>query len=436
MQIDFSHHFASTGGIPFPHRQATMPWRQQTPLPASERQSSWQELLSHPLSSNKRLLYLHVPFCATRCTFCGFYQNPLDNTELEKYCQTVVQELATESRSPLHQTTPIQAIYLGGGTPTALSASQLSALIYAIRSNLPLTKDCEITVEGRILDFDDERIDACLEAGVNRFSLGIQTFDTRLRQRLGRRTDQQSMIDFISHLARYSKATIVGDLMFGLPGQTLASWEADLSIVRQLPMDGIDLYALNLFPSTPLAKGVEKGRQFLPTPEWCRNAYQISSDTLSANHWHQLSNSHWARTRKERNMYNLLIKSGADYLALGCSAGGSLDGTSYMNHRDLSSYYKQVHCGEKPLAMMTHRSTDYHWRMAIQGGLDTGRCDLAKILPAPAILAPLLVQWQSCGLLSDRTENSFTLSTEGRFWASNMLNSLQQLIPVILQAAA
>lgn len=436
MPFDFSSHYAHPGNMPFSQRRATMPWRQQAPLSASERHSAWQDLLAHPLPNNPRLLYLHIPFCATHCTFCGFYQNPLNDDTLEKYCQALLQELEMEAHSPLHQSAPIQAIYLGGGTPSALSASQLSMIIHAIRRALPLARDCEITVEGRILDFDDRRLEACLEAGVNRFSLGIQTFDTRLRQRLGRRTGRQAMIDFICHLAERSQATLVGDLMFGLPGQTLESWQDDLAVIRQLPLDGIDLYALNLFPSTPLAKGVAAGKQQLPTPEWCRNAYTLACDTLAADNWRQLSNSHWARTRKERNRYNLLIKSGADYLALGCSAGGSLDGAAFMNLRSLPDYFDKVLCGEKPLAMMTRRSADYHWRMAIQGGLDTGYCDLSAILPDPTQLMPLLTQWQTCGLLSCQSEGTFTLTTEGRFWASNMLDALQQIIPVIRQASA
>ena len=138
---------------------------------------------------------------------------------------------------------------------------------------MPLAPDCEITVEGRILNFDDERIDACLEAGTNRFSIGIQTFDTRVRQRMGRRASRKEAIQFLRKLGERDRAAVVCDLMFGLPEQTPESWREDLQIVRDLPLDGVDLYALNLLPSTPLGKAVENKRVSLPDVTQRRDFY-------------------------------------------------------------------------------------------------------------------------------------------------------------------
>ncbi|AJJ83196.1 heme anaerobic degradation radical SAM methyltransferase ChuW/HutW [Yersinia pestis] len=426
-------YYAQPGPLPFPKRWATMPWRDSRPLPAESLQDSWQSLLQKALPRNKRLLYLHIPFCATHCTFCGFYQNPLQSGSTERYTDYLLRELSMEADSPLLQGGPIHAIYFGGGTPSALSAQQLHSIISQLRKSLPLAPDCEITVEGRIFNFDDERIDACLEAGANRFSIGVQTFNTRIRQRMGRKADRDQAIRFLTDLATRDRAAVVCDLMFGLPHQTPEIWQEDLAIVRQLPLDGVDLYALNLLPTTPLAKSVENNRVELPTLAQQCDFYCSGADSLAQAGWHQLSNSHWARTTRERNLYNLLIKQGADCLALGSGAGGSLQGHAYMQHRSLDNYYRLIDSGQKPLMMMTQASGEHPWRAKLQSGIEVGRLDLSELIADPYPLMPLISQWYQSNLLKD---NSFCLrlTDSGRFWASNIMQALQNIIPSLITA--
>lgn len=431
MKLDVIPYHARPGPLPFPKRWATMPWRDSQPLPTEALHDRWQSLLQTASPRNKRLLYLHIPFCATRCTFCGFYQNPLQPASTARYTDYLLRELAMEAASPLLQGTPIHAIYFGGGTPSALSAQQLHRIISQLRNSLPLAPDCEITVEGRIFNFDDERIDACLEAGANRFSVGVQTFNTRIRQRMGRKADRDRAIRFLTNLAERDRAAVVCDLMFGLPDQTCESWQEDLAIVRQLPLDGVDLYALNLLPTTPLAKSVENHRVELPTLAQQCDFYCRGANQLAQAGWHQLSNSHWARTTRERNLYNLLIKQGADCLALGSGAGGSLQGHAYMQHRDLESYYRCIDSGKKPLMMMTQASGEHPWRAKLQNGIEIGRLDLRELLADPQPLIPLVTQWHQSHLLKD-SSFCLRLTDSGRFWASNMMQALQQLIPPLI----
>jgi len=429
MSLDLTRFYAAEQGLPFPDRWAVMPWRPQQPVAPQNVPALWQALCQRTLPANKRLVYLHIPFCATHCTFCGFYQNKLVADATEQYCDYLIREIEQEAGSPLHQSAPVHAVYFGGGTPTALSAKQLYRIISTLRRLLPLAPDCEITVEGRILNFDDERIDACLEAGANRFSIGIQTFDTRIRQRMGRRANRDEAISFLRKLGERDRAAVVCDLMFGLPEQTLESWHEDLQIVRDLPLDGVDLYALNLLPSTPLGKAVENNRVTLPDVGMRRDFYLAGEAFLHDDGWHQISNSHWARTTRERNLYNLLIKKGADCLAFGSGAGGNLGGQSYMTARSLEAYYQQLDTGHKPIMMMTAgASAEQRWRLDLQGGIEAGRYDLSRIVEDPLPMAPLLQQWQHCGLMHSEGPR-FHLTPAGRFWASNMLQALQILVP-------
>lgn len=431
MNIDLMPYHARQGPLPFPKRWATMPWRDSRPLPAESLEDNWQALLQKALPPNKRLLYLHIPFCATHCTFCGFYQNPLQTDSTARYTDYLLRELSMEASSPLLQGGPIHAIYFGGGTPSALSAQQLHSIISQLRKSLPLAPDCEITVEGRIFNFDDERIDACLEAGANRFSVGVQTFNTRIRQRMGRKASRDEAIHFLTNLASRDRAAVVCDLMFGLPHQTPETWQEDLAIVRRLPLDGVDLYALNLLPTTPLAKSVENNRIELPTLAQQCDFYCSGAESLAQAGWHQLSNSHWARTTRERNLYNLLIKQGADCLALGSGAGGSLQGHAYMQHRSLDNYYRLIDSGQKPLMMMTQASGEHPWRAKLQSGIEVGRLDLSELITDPYPLMPLIAQWHQSHLLKD---DSFCLrlTDSGRFWASNIMQALQNIIPSLI----
>ncbi len=424
---DFSPWFAQPGALAFEHRRAAMPFRNSLPLSQEAIQPAWHNLCEQVLAPNKRLVYLHIPFCATQCKFCGFYQNKFQADEAARYASYLYQEIELEAASPLHQSAPIHAVYFGGGTPTALAANDLYTLIRRLKASLPLAPDCEITIEGRILNFDDERIDACLDAGANRFSIGIQTFDSRVRKRMARTANQEQAIAFLKNLCRRDRAAVVCDLIFGLPGQTAESWQKDLEIVKEIGLDGVDLYALNLLPQTPLAKAMENERVTLPDVVQRRDFYLQGAECLEAFGWRQLSNSHWASTTRERNLYNLLIKQGADCLALGAGAGGNLDGQAWMNKRSLEDYYAALEKNEKPIAMMT-AATHTPWRHQLQGGIERGRLDLHELTPYAAQLQPLIDQWHESGLLRDRSL-CLRLTNGGRFWANNLLQALGEILP-------
>jgi len=426
--LDLTPHFAQEGGQPFKDRHATMPWRGAMPVAKEALQSSWQALLNQTTPASKRLLYLHIPFCATHCTFCGFYQNRFEDDRCALYTDALLREIAMEADSPLHQSAPIHAVYFGGGTPSALSARDLGRIITALREQLPLAPDCEITIEGRVLNFDDNSIDACLDAGANRFSIGIQSFNSKIRKKMARTSDGPTARAFMEGLVKRDRAAVVCDLLFGLPGQSAAMWAEDLAIARDIGLDGVDLYALNLLPQTPLGKAVAAGRVTIPSPAERRDLYLQGYEFMDQAGWRCISNSHWARTTRERNLYNLLIKQGADCLALGSGAGGSVNGWSWMVERNLNAWHEAIAAGKKPLMMMMRTPEQgFQWRHALQAGVETARIPLTELTPLAAELAPLLAQWHKAGLTKDASD-CIRLTREGRFWASNILQSLQELI--------
>lgn len=425
--LDLSRFYAASTGLPFQDRWAVMPFRASLPLAAEKIEKQWTLLQQSPISGNKRLIYIHIPFCETHCQFCGFYQNLLRKFDTDKYITTLLAEIALEMNNPVMQSAPIHAVYFGGGTPSALPAGQLARVISLLRQSLPLAPDCEITIEGRISDFDEARTESYIAAGANRFSIGVQTFDTDIRQKLGRLSSREQIVETFERIGRLDCVALVCDLMFGLPGQTVQSWQTDLELAAALPLDGLDLYALNLLPTTPLARRVDKGQLELPAVAAKCEFYLQGEAFLRQQGWMQLSNSHWAKTTRERNLYNLLIKQGADFFAFGSGAGGRLNGHSFMLHRDLAEYYAQMQSGKKPLMMLTDKSLLGSWLHQLQAGIEVGRVNLPALTSQAELLEPLLMQWQQAGLLIN--ERGYArLTPSGRFWSSNLLQALQQLL--------
>lgn len=438
---DLTRHFARLGGDPvrtaFQGRRPVMPWLDKAPVPAGEVPALWDGLLAAEAPPRKRLVYIHVPFCATHCLFCGFYRYPSRAADSAAYADLVVAEIEREADTPAVRGRPIHAVYLGGGTPTALAAPDLARIVSAVRRRLPLAPDCEITVEGRVILFDDDKVDACLEAGANRFSIGVQSFDTEVRRRQGRRASREEVIRFVEGLRDRDRAAVVIDLLFGLPGQTPEVWRADLDTCAALEPDGVDLYCLNVFPGTPLHKAVAAGKSSAPATLDEQGAlYRTGLEVLAEHGWRHISNSHWARTTRERNLYNLLIKDGADCLAYGSGAGGSLGNYSYTLAADLGAYRAAVEAGCKPIDGMRTCDALQPARDAVTAGFEAGRLDLRRLrvpgLADPAAaLAPLFEQWGVAGLV-ERQGAVVRTTTAGRFWSNNLMLAVNDVLTRIV----
>ncbi|MCX8682409.1 heme anaerobic degradation radical SAM methyltransferase ChuW/HutW [Gilliamella sp. B2889] len=425
--FDVSAFYASNSVLPFKDRWAVMPLQASLPVSPQELEQQWSLVQNSDLSGRKRLIYIHIPFCDIHCQFCGFYQNPLRKFDTNTYIDYLLQEISLEISNKAMQSAPIHAIYFGGGTPSALAAGQLARVINYLKKHAPLAPDCEITVEGRISDFDEDKIDSYIEAGANRFSIGIQTFNTEIRQRLGRQSSEKEIIKSFERIAARDSVALVCDLMFGLPNQTPVTWQRDLEIADQLPLDGVDLYSLNLLPTTPLAKGVENKRIEIPTVTDKCDFYHQGAKYLDRQGWTHLTNAHWAKTSRERNLYNFLIKQGSHFFGFGSCAGGKLDGQSYMIHRDLNQYYALLDQGKKPLMMLTGKPLLGDWLHKLQAGIEKGRVDLTQLTNQAELFDPLIKQWHEVGLLQNE-DRCLRLTLSGRFWSSNIVQALQQLL--------
>lgn len=400
---------------------------------AKEEQLPLFRCISREPRSEKSAAYFNIPFCETRCTYCGFFIRFSDPEESRRYTDALIAEISATSRTEAVNKWPIHAVYLGGGTPTSLQPQDLLRLLLSIKHLLPLANDCEITLEGRISGLSPELIEAAIVGGVNRFSIGVQSFDTDIRQATGRIDDRETVIATLKRLCSHDQAAVVIDLVYGFPGQTMEMWEQDIYTLQELPLDGVDLYQLNLLPHTTLARMVKDGtsKPAATLPEQSA-MYARGVELMQELHWQRLSISHWRTGNRERSLYNRLVKSGAPILAYGCGAGGSLHGYRYANSRDYNDYMQTVADGIKPLAMLAYPAPNKALANLVSDGFDLGMLSLQAMAAAPDNASlndwalPLLQQWQRAGLLKI-SGNWLQLTRAGEFWQVTMAQALLNL---------
>ena len=411
----------------FPERQALMPVWGGVPMPRPQWQNIWKKKLPHATDVDA-LAYLHIPFCANHCVFCGFYRNAWKDSHSSVYTDKIIEEMAAEAEVRTGNG-KIRAVYFGGGTPTALLTEDLVRLIRACYQYLPLAEDCEFTIEGRMSHFGLEKAQACLEAGANRISIGVQTFNTAIRRRLGRKHSGDEAFEYLAKLCELD-AVIVADLMFGLPNQTDEVWQNDIARAAELPLSGLDTYAFNLYPMLPINRMIEKGAFPIPPGfDIQADQYAYTVETLLEKGWKQVSNSHFAYPgRGERNRYNTLIKSDISCLAFGSGAGGNFGGFSYQVQGDLESYLATPK-GEKNIAFMSGHSPNKALLSKVQHDIETGRLN-PLLFDGNKAAQKLIAQWQEMQLFKEPdSDGIIRLNTSGRYWSPTLIRKLMLTLP-------
>ncbi len=404
------------------------------PIAETDRPRILEEFLSRP-RRKKTAVYIHVPFCESHCLYCGFYNRAFGRDDSAQFTDALLQEMTIWEKKAAVQQGPIHAVYIGGGTPTVLEAGDLKRLLTHVRSAFPLTNDCEITVEGRIHNFGPEKMEACLDGGANRFSLGVQTFFTHLRQSMRRIDDRDTIFRSLAALRDFDRAVVVIDLIYGFPSQTMEMWRQDIGDFLTLDLDGVDLYQLNVFDQSPLANAIERG-DFSEAADIPVQGGMFAEGVriMEAARYRRLSVTHWGRTTRERNIYNHMMKGPSECLAYGPGAGGSLNGHFYFVNSDYKKWLSYAESGEKSIAVMMAPRPFAELDKVVAAGFDLGRLDLRRVesernrlkqngsgpdATVREILSPLLEQWARAGLINPDGD-WVDLTVAGQFWGVNL----------------
>lgn len=287
-----------------------------------------------------RAAYVHVPFCAHHCGYCDFAVAAGQDHLIDRYLDALAAELATPGGPQ-----PVRTLFLGGGTPTHLASRQLERLLAMLRHWLPLTGDCpEFTVEANPDDLNPDRVAVLADHGVNRVSLGVQSFQPHLLQTLERRHHAADVPRAVENVRRRIDQISL-DLIFGTPGQTLDQWADDLQRALALKPAHLSTYGLTYEKGTRLWKQ-RRGGEVRPLDEETELAlYAHAIDVLENAGFEHYEISNFARPGR-RSRHNQVYWANEAYFGFGVGAARYVHGCRELNTRDLHAYLRRVLDGE------------------------------------------------------------------------------------------
>lgn len=274
-------------------------------------------------------LYIHVPFCEKRCVYCSFYSTVHGKEERDAFVRTLAKELAFR-----HNDAPISTLYFGGGTPSQLDDEEMEAVFSAIHRHCVLSPHAEITFEANPDDISQQKVVHLRQLGVNRISLGVQSFDDTRLSFLNRRHTAQQALDAIDILRTKGIENISIDLIFGLPGQQLTDWNKELAQAFELPITHLSAYSLMYEKGTPLYYARERGAVKECDEETSLSMFQMLCTSAQCAGFEQYEISNFARPGY-RSRHNSSYWHGIPYLGLGPGAH-SYDGKNCRRVNDYS----------------------------------------------------------------------------------------------------
>jgi len=290
-------------------------------------------------------LYIHIPFCSSRCSYCDFATGIYQSELAERYVRALVAEIETSPYADAR----VDTIYFGGGTPSLLDPSQLEPILGAARDRFDLAEAAEITLEINPGSATLERLRAFRELGINRASFGAQTFDDRELAKLGRSHTASDARRTFHDLRAAGFANVSFDLIAGLPGQTLAGWERNVDEALELRPEHLSFYLLEVHSGTPLAQHIERGVQPKPDEDLAAVMYEMMLERAAVAGYEHYEISNLCLPGFE-SRHNTKYWTGEPYFGFGCSAH-SYDGKNrrWSNQRGVLEYVRLVEQGSEPL---------------------------------------------------------------------------------------
>jgi len=283
-------------------------------------------------------VYVHIPYCARKCAYCDFNSyDRFGEPQVERLIRALRREMALAARRPEVTGRPVTSVFFGGGTPTVLNGEQLADLLTTLTSLFPLAPGAEVTSEANPGTVDEAKLAAMRQAGFNRLSLGAQARQDHLLERLGRIHRAPEVEESVRAARRSGFDNLNLDLMYGLPGQTLADWRDTLDWAVSLGPEHISAYSLIIEPGTPFGALHERGLLTLPGEDLEAAMDEMVLETLPKSGLEAYEVSNFARTG-HRCRHNLVYWHNEEYLGLGPGAFGFLGGERSWNLRRPQDY--------------------------------------------------------------------------------------------------
>jgi len=297
------------------------------------------------MNSKNPGLYLHIPFCLTKCPYCSFYSQT-DISLIPNFIEALRKEMEMAGAG---FSSPFDTVYFGGGTPSVLRPPQIEKILAGIEKSFRLSRETEFTLEANPGDLDLSFLRSLKNLGINRLNLGVQSFDAQTLNFLGRRHTAEEAIKSVD-AAREAGFDHIGlDLIYGVPGQPLGLWRDTLSQAVAFCPEHLSCYQLTLEDDTPLAEGYRRGDFSPPGEDELLQFFLTTSEMLENSGFIHYEVSNFVRGLKHASRHNQKYWDHTPYLGLGPSAHSFSGSARWWNTRSLNDYLKALQSGNLPI---------------------------------------------------------------------------------------
>ncbi|MFV0519316.1 MAG: coproporphyrinogen-III oxidase family protein [Lachnospirales bacterium] len=370
----------------------------------------------------RRVIYLHVPFCNKICSFCPFNKpTDLKRSTYDEYLINQMKELKEYN----YFKAPFNAINFGGGTPTTLKPKQMDRVLNELRKNFDILENSEISIETTISELTDDMIDVFLSNGVNRLSIGVQTFDEEMRKRYNRRSTKKETIKTIEKVISKGIINTSIDLLYNAPSQSMKSLDKDLEIISSLNLGGVSIYSLRIHEGTPLHKSIsyeecENMADFIKEKEFF---FRIL-EKLTPIGYDMLELSKLVRNNIDKYEYMDIRHNGGECLPIGYGAAGNIGAYSYRNSSIESKFSEQI----KISTMGRLLKEEYYIIDSLAQEMISSKVDFdkySKLLGYDIydFFKGKLAELENEKLINIK-DKGFEMTLDGKFWGNNIINEL------------
>lgn len=381
-----------------------------------------------PVLTSPSAAYVHVPFCVHRCGYCDFTVVAGRDALIPRYLAALESEL----HRGLPEAVALRTLFLGGGTPTHLPPEHLATLLRMLREKFVLHESGEFSVEANPADLTSEKVRVLADFGVNRVSLGAQSFDATVLQQLERDHTPAAIATAVELLRSVGIENVSLDLIFGVPGQTLRSWNETLTAALALAPTHVSTYGLTFEKGTAFWTRLHHGQLERTPEETERDMYALAMDTLATADFQHYEISNFAQPGRECQ-HNLTYWRGEEYYAFGPGAARYLHGTRETNHRSVATWLTRLESGQSQVMDRETLTPEDRARERLILALRMiAGCDVTAFAQASGytideLAGPVIAQHLTNGTLEYTTHNDrqhLRLTPEGRFVADSVIVDL------------
>ncbi|WP_297944191.1 radical SAM protein [uncultured Campylobacter sp.] len=371
--------------------------------------------LEQPAKDSDCVIYLHVPFCDNICSFCSMMRSKLGD-ELDEYAKFLVRQIKDYGEMPYFDTKKIKSIYFGGGTPSVFSETHFEKVLGALHKNFKIAEGCEISIETTLHNLDTQKALALQSFGVNRFSIGVQTFSRQGRALLNRVHKPARAIERLKDLREKFDGMLCCDIIYNFPNESVEEAVADANYVNELGLDSTSFYSLMFFEGSELSKRIDTSYYDLPTDKKLHHAF--AEALLQSGNFEVLELTKLTRKGRDNYGYIKLSHKGTDVLPIGNGAGGHVAGFGIYG----VSGHKMISRIDEREAKYGVLSNLFQYPIvslnALKDGLSASVYDEAL---------QKLKEFESWGLLEIKDQRS-VLNLDGVFWGNNINEEIANIM--------